>query len=152
MSIDTSDKIYFAYTPYIHPDDVWEWGKTVGGAPKVIRLSTARATIALRIIGDNVHYGIAVCSEEDNFNKLEGRALAEARLKSGFGKFPVDNELADRFTDLHEISLYFLRNMVNSVEKDIRKTQQKIHKKKQPKEPLRIAHSASLNPTRNNVT
>lgn len=138
MSINTVDKIYFAYTPYINPADSWDFRVDAKGMPHAIWYSRARATIALQKVGNDIHYGIAVCSEEDNFMKKEGRAMAEARLKSGYGKYTLDKDsvasFAIEFQDEHEVCLYLLRNMANSVAKDIRKTQQKIGKKKLPKE------------------
>lgn len=134
MSIDTTDKIYFAYTPYIQPAEAWDFWVDAKGMPHVVWYSRARGTIALQKIGGEIHYGVSVCSEEDNFSKKEGRAMAEARLKGGYGKYMLDPELAAGYHDDHELCLYLLRNMANSVAKDIRKTQQKIGKKKLPKE------------------
>lgn len=138
MSIDTTDKIYFAYTPYIQPAEAWDFWVDAKGTPHVVWYSRARGTIALQKIGNEIHYGISVCSEDDNFNKKEGRAMAEARLKGGYGQYTLDKDSVVRFAaefhDDHELCLYLLRNMANSVARDIRKTQQRIGKKRLPKE------------------
>jgi hypothetical protein len=127
MSVDTKDKVYFAYSPYISFDDSfdWEWSN---GRVRTTRISRARATIALQIIGKEIHYGVAICSEEDNFNKKEGRELAEARMRSGFGKFTYKGKA--EFSDNHAASLYFLRNMINTVASNIRRVQYKIGQKR----------------------
>lgn len=125
MSINTADKVYFAYTPYIPPEDQWEFA-IKDGQPFFIEHSRARGTLALQRIGNEIHYGMTVCSVEDNFNKKEGRALAESRMKSEWGKFSLDPVHVATFKDDHELSLYFLNNIVNSMAADIRKTQHKI--------------------------
>lgn len=142
MSIDTKDKIYFAYTPFVAKGDgTWGW---IDDNFTFTPVDTARATVALQKIGDTIHYGVTVCSAEDNFNKKEGRALAERRLKAGYGKFDIPVDLAKdlKFKDEHALCLYFLRNMVNSIEKDIRKVQFKIGKKKMPPRGPYLLHSS----------
>lgn len=149
MSINTKDKIYFAYTPYIAPSEAWTFWIDAKGMPHIEWFSRARGTLALQRVGNEIHYGMVVCSVEDNFNKKEGRALAESRMKSGWGKFPLDPTHAATFKDDHELSLYFLNNMINGMAADMRKTQHKIGiksaKKGAPK--LLTAVSSSLHKT-----
>lgn len=47
------------------------------------------ATIALTKVGNQFHYGVAICSRYDNFSKKYGREVATARLEQNFGVLDV---------------------------------------------------------------
>lgn len=123
MSVNTTDKVYYAYTPYIEllHSNAFGWPRE-------------RATVALKKIGNEMHYGISVCSAKDQFVRKVGREMAEQRLEEGFGMFTLTRGVIDRFKDDHELCLYFLNNMVNNVWKDMGKVQHKIGNKKTPKQ------------------
>lgn len=129
MSVNTTDKIYYAYTPYVDSKVARRYG-----------IDTPRATVALRRVGNEIHYGVSICSSEDNFEKKKGRQLAEDRMKEGFGKFPIAQGVSERFDDDHALSLYFLNNMINSIWCDMRKAQHKIGLKKTKKNPKLLTH------------
>ena len=130
MSVD-SNKVYFGYTPYI-PKNLAE----------MHGFEASRATIALKIEGRTVKYGISVCSHNDNFCKKEGRKLAEDRLTNEPESFEIPEHIARdlRFRDSHDLSLYFLRNMIQSTSyrRKIKKTQRKLGKK-QPRRPFLLS-------------
>lgn len=119
MSVD-SNKVYYAYTPGPSPIEILLC-RQLG-----FDLDQSRATVALKRVGTNIEYGVSVCSHGDNFNKNLGRKLAESRRERGYGKFPIANGLMGKFKDEHEMCLFFLNNITNSVFENIRKTQQKI--------------------------
>lgn len=113
MSID-STKVYFGYTPYIPKNFAEEWD-----------MEASRATIAMRKDGNAILYGVSICSHNDNFNKKEGRTLAEERLNRSPQFIEIPENITNRTKtnakgdvtpwDNHDICLYFLRNMINSL-------------------------------------
>lgn len=128
MSID-STKVYFGYTPYIPKNLAEEWD-----------MEASRATIAMRKEGNAILYGVSICSHNDNFNKKEGRTLAEERLNRSPQFIEIPENITNRTKidtrgnvipwDNHDICLYFLRNMINSLtNRDrIKKAQRRINK------------------------
>lgn len=117
-------RIYFGFTPHIDPTDLDILFALQSGF-----LSTARGTVALTIVGDTVHFGIAICSEGDNFSRSTGRQYAGDRLKNGgpgSGKFKVPPKLRPSYLDDHDLSLALLDNMIESTFKNIKKKQRQI--------------------------
>lgn len=51
------------------------------------------ATIALKRVGNTFHYGVAICSMNDNYDKAQGRAIAEQRMEEGFRVTAIPEEL-----------------------------------------------------------
>lgn len=118
-------KIYHSFTPHVDPisrEVVWK------GA------TTARVAIAVRKVGNDIQYGMTVCSETENFCRKLGRELAEDRLINGgqgSGSFTIPPKLLAMFyaekMDDHDISIYMLQNMIDSMTSNkIRKLQRKI--------------------------
>lgn len=91
-------KVYFSHT-----------SKMLGVKMGVLPL----ATIAIQRIGDEFHYGVAICSKYDNFSRKYGREIAENRLNQGFGIIPVPSPLQD--LPEKEACLTQLYNLVESV-------------------------------------
>lgn len=125
MSIDSS-KVYFGYTPYIPKNFAEEWD-----------IEASRATIAMRKDGNAILYGVSICSHNDNFNKKEGRTLAEERLNRSpqFIEIPESLVKHANLKDDHDICLYFLRNMINSLtnRSRIKRAQRRVSKITKPK-------------------
>jgi hypothetical protein len=84
------------------------------------------ATIALKKVGDEFHYGVAICSRFDNFSKKSGREIAENRLNQGFGKLPVPKVLSGYSEK--EACLAQLYNLVTSVVVKNKKWKKRITK------------------------
>lgn len=65
------------------------------------------ATVAITDDGENVYYGISLCSPLDNFNRREGRGRALRRLFTGdklWGSFPVGD--AERLSERFQMALW----------------------------------------------
>lgn len=84
------------------------------------------ATIALKRVGDEFHYGVSICSLYDNFSKKSGREIAENRLNNGFGTLPVPKVL-EGMTE-KQACLAQLYNLVSSVVCRNRKWKKRITK------------------------
>lgn len=50
-------------------------------------------TIALKREGKEFHYGVSMCSRGDNFNKEQGRKIAETRMEQGFRRTTIPADL-----------------------------------------------------------
>lgn len=124
MSID-SNKVYYAYTEHV---DVQYFSDVMHISPSTVAelIDKTRATIAMKLEGNTIKYGVSVCSNGDNFNRELGRKLAEERLNAGYCSFVISGKLYNQFKDNHEMSLYFLNNITNSTQMNLRKVQQKI--------------------------
>lgn len=118
MSGIDSNKVYFAYTK--HVDVMFSY------LDPLYIPDTTRATVAMRKVGNEIHFGISVCSEGDNFKKEIGRKIAEERLNAGYGKFLIGSHMAGKFKDDHELCLYFLNCITNATQKNLRRAQYKI--------------------------
>lgn len=135
MSVD-STKVYFGYTPYIPRDVAKEW-----------EVEASRATIAMKKEGNTILYGVSICSHDDNFVKKAGRAIAEERLNMfpQFIEIPpnLGEHTKPKLKDDHDICLYFLRNMINSLSRRdrIKRAQRRVNKgkKKAPTKPYLIS-------------
>jgi hypothetical protein len=44
-----------------------------------------RATIACKVVGNEIVYGVAICAAGDNFNRKKGREIAIQRMEEGYG-------------------------------------------------------------------
>lgn len=121
-----TDKVYYGFTEHKEPKGVIERATLYGPTNEY---TSARGTIAMKRVKDEIHYGIAVCSESDNFNKQFGRDLALQRLNQGFGKFPIKTMIAQLYPNEKEMMLFYLDNMVDSVGRKIRKKQRIISQK-----------------------
>jgi hypothetical protein len=80
-------RLYYAYTPHA----LVELVKEAGGG------NMERATVAVKKVGDEFHYGIAICNPDDQFERTKGRVIAEQRANEGFAKvdatwFPKEGE------------------------------------------------------------
>lgn len=84
------------------------------------------ATIALKKVGNEFHYGISICSIYDNFSKKSGREISENRLNQGFGVLPVPAVL-EGLTE-KQACLAQLYNLVESVVCKNRKWKKRITK------------------------
>lgn len=121
------DKIYYAFTPHIEPI-LRPWGNDK-------EFTTARATIAMRKVGNYIYHGTAVCSEGDNFNKAFGKQLAKARMEAGTAsKFLITEVMKTRFEDENSMMLYYLNSMTDAIAKKVKTTQRKIGQGSKSKE------------------
>ncbi len=76
-----------------------------------------RLTVAAKIEGDNIVYGIAVCTAEDNFERSKGIQLADQRMEEGMRKVPTEGFKGDSI----EILSSFCRSLGDSFIKKPRK-------------------------------
>lgn len=84
------------------------------------------ATIALRKEGDKFTYGVAICSQDDNFSKKYGRNLATARLECKFGESEVKGNLKD--LPEHDACMQLLFSLAESVVLRTKRWKKKISK------------------------
>src|ERR1044072_6742250 len=71
------------------------------------------ASLAVKLDGDKIKYGISICHSEDNFSRKVGRVVAQARAENGFGEMPIPE--AHKDTDPKEICLKALYNRTTSL-------------------------------------
>jgi len=86
-----------------------------------------RATIAVKITGDKIVYGIAVCDHEDKFDKSKGRFIAQERMLQGFGTVAISNFKFKNKVTPDQIAIYFLNSLTNSVYNNFGKYKHKIN-------------------------
>jgi hypothetical protein len=82
------------------------------------------STVALKKQGNHIIFGISMCSKDDNFSRKFGREAAERRMNEGFASFEIKNVSPDA-TD-HEICMFHLYNIVQSVTLNNRRWRKKI--------------------------
>lgn len=105
-------EIYFQHTdPFFHNYRVGE-----------------RATIACKLVGNEIHYGVAVCSKGDNFSREKGRDIAIERMQQGFAVSKYDNGYYDKFDSKHKALIAFMRTFSKSFDKNPRKYKEKVTK------------------------
>lgn len=104
-------KVYYFHTTKLEPVQVGIW---------------PRATIALKKEGDQIKYGVSICSEDDQFTKKTGREISEHRLNNGFGVMPVPTHLKDE--DDHDICMTILVELSATVVARARKWKRKVTK------------------------
>lgn len=56
-----------------------------------------RATVAVSMVGDSIFWGIAICSDNDNFERAKGRELAAQRMQNGFGRIQARGAYFEKF-------------------------------------------------------
>lgn len=88
------------------------------------------ATIALKRVGNDFHYGIAICSKYDNFSKKYGRKVAEERLEKKFRISSIPKDLLSHEEQLGEqgIILIFLYQLAKAVTINSKKWKKKVTK------------------------
>lgn len=72
---EVEGRTYVVYGPYIRHD-----------VAKLIKCEPVRVTVAAKKVGNEIVYGISICSGHDNFTKQKGRRLAEERLANNFSR------------------------------------------------------------------
>lgn len=82
------------------------------------------STVVLRKEGNNIVFGISMCSKDDNFSRKFGKESAEKRMNEGFGSFEIKGKEVNA-TD-HEICMFHLYNIVESVTLHGRRWRSKI--------------------------
>lgn len=121
-------RIYFAYTPHYNTV-VFEPSRSKGY--KEVRAD--RAVIALRRVDDKLIYGVSICTVGDVWDKVKGRQLAERRMNQKFATTTIDFEspvvkaIKENRGD-HQVTMFYLRNITESVSKKIVKYKRKIEK------------------------
>ena len=96
----------------------------------------SRATIACKIDESQniIKYGIAICSNDDNFSRKKGRELSTERLNNGFKSTSVD-KIKRMFKNPNnplitpeDVLMEFANNLSKSIQKDYDKYKRKINK------------------------
>lgn len=85
-----------------------------------------RATIVCQRNGDNIEYGIAICSGRDNFERKKGRELAIERMTSGFGQCEFNNGFFNSFDKEQSALLEFASTLGRAVRKNFEKYKKRI--------------------------
>jgi hypothetical protein len=88
------------------------------------------ATVALRREGDNFVYGVAICSQYDNYSKKYGREIALNRLEQRFRVTPIPAELLKLEAEVGEkrMCLAFLYQISGSIAAKGRSWKRKVTK------------------------
>lgn len=106
-------KVFYLHTEPIHS----RYGE---------RRDNSRATIACTTDGNNIQYGYAICSPDDNFSRSRGRELAEQRMKAGFGSIPYNNNWFNHFETPEAAMLNFASTMAKSVRNNFEKYRRRL--------------------------
>jgi hypothetical protein len=84
------------------------------------------STIALKREGNTIIFGISMCSKDDNFSRKFGKEAAEQRMNENFGVFKLKGVRED--ANEHELCMFHLYNLVQSVVLNRRKWRKRIAK------------------------
>ncbi len=76
-----------------------------------------RLTVAAKLENDNIIYGIAVCTAEDQFERAKGIQLADQRMQEGMRTVPIKGFKGDNI----EILSSFCKSLGDSFIKKPRK-------------------------------
>lgn len=89
-------------------------------------LPLERATVVARLVGEEVHYGVAICSTRDCFDRRKGRALAASRCDGTF-KVPFA-AIARAGEDAEEVLIRLTYELLEKAGSNVKRFKHKICK------------------------
>lgn len=85
-----------------------------------------RATVAIKRVGNALFWGLAICTEGDNFSKEKGRELASQRLAEGFG-IVKDTGFFKLFETESQLLMYTASNLAAKVSRNFNKWKHRLN-------------------------
>jgi hypothetical protein len=88
----------------------------------------SRATVACKVVGQEIWYGVSICMAGDNFSRAEGRQRAYERMNFGYGKISRSTGIFATIDDDEQALTLFAQQLAAAIKHNPRKYEDRVSK------------------------